>query len=215
LKKKCRSVIYVQEGVPCEKLSTKAYKGCIDAPINIQPFHGHPQKGSENYNHGKEPFLQTGHYATTYRSVIRFDLQAIPKDVSIHEALIQINLYRRPGRHPSEKDIVAYQILKKWTEDQVCWKGPNSSIHWIQMGCSEPGKDRSEKPIGKGLMIEEKHGWISIRLDPNVIQKWIKDPASNHGILIKDEYEKNGSWCHYRSREYYDPGMRPRLILGY
>ena len=126
--------------------------------------------------------------------------------------------------------IRIYPILKSWNEgrgsghstayfDEVTW---NSARHgsdlWDVPGC-KGDMDRTTEPIadyqitgdGKGIEFDG-----TIELPPELVQKWIDNPESNHGLLFeKEDTYPADDYFHFEDDDDEWFMNRPRLIVTY
>ena len=82
---------------------------------------------------------------------------------------------------------------------------------WAKKGCNEPGVDRSADAVGSSAVAKKTGKWMTIPIDAKLVQRWIKDPKSNRGVLLVGS-GKRGT---FHSKTFEDAGMTPRLILGF
>jgi hypothetical protein len=227
-KAKYPAVAILQQGVPCRELGVEKYAGAQDT--YIYSTHSVPDRNSDHINYGGLGYLQVGRYALASRPLVRFDLSKVPADAALAEAALQIYLYGRSDRRGGSPGLVAYPVLKDWgagrglgdlyaknpiLPGEASWLCNRHPEKWAKAGCGEAGVDRAEQPGGQGDFIKEPKGWVTIRLDKALIVGWLKDPASNKGLILQDRKEEDGSCCQYRSSEYEDEAFRPRLILAF
>ena len=223
-------VVTLQNGVPCPGLKITAYKGAADTYMHAT--HRVPDRNSDFVNYGGLTMLMVGTYGQVKRTLVRFELGNMRPASPVKEAYLQLYYYASPGRHPKAPEMVAYDVLKdwgagkamgnRWRTDHVAagdatWLCHQHPTRWSAPGCGAPGKDRSPKPVGTGLPFKAKKGWATLRLDPALVQRWIDKPKTNRGVLVQDPEEgRKGSRCgYYRSGEFEDPQMRPRLVVAF
>lgn len=224
------TVLIVQNGRPCEPLGIRRYAGAHDTYMHAT--HRVPDRNTDFVSYGGLTYLSIGPYGQVMRTLIKFDLSRIPAAGRPKEAYLQIYLCSKPGRFGGRApEIEAFEVLKewgagrgdgsRWRKDPVLpgeasWLCNRRPTKWHVGGCGAPGRDRSEKAVGHGPALKGSKGWATIRLEAKLIRKWIENPASNHGLLLVDKNEgKNAQGsAKYRSSEFEDAVMRPRLILA-
>ena len=224
------AVATLQQGVPCPLLDITGYKGVGDTYMHAT--HRVPDRNTDFVNYGGVTMLQIGTYGQAKRALLRFDLNNVPPGGRLKEAYVQIYYYAAPGRRPSPPEIVAYEVLtdwgagkamgSRWRKDHVAagdatWLCSRHPTKWAAPGCGAAGKDRSTKAVGSGPRPKPPKGWVTIKLDAAMVRKWIGEAKTNHGVVLQDPNEgrKGSGAAYYRSSEFEDPYMRPRLVLAF
>lgn len=235
LKNTFSGVVMLQNGLPCKTLGIANYEGISET--YLFSTHRVGDRNSDYVNHGACSALWIGNYAQTQRALFKFDLRKIPTSSVVQKAFLKVYMFQKgSGRgRPRVNALQAFEVLKAWEggRGQGLWpKGGhrrvprvksgeaswNCSAHptkWNKPGCGGIGTDRADKVLGQGAPPQGKKGWVTIELDKTIVQRWIKDPTSNKGILLKDAKESGGSKSAYRSSEFSDIAFRPRLILAF
>jgi hypothetical protein len=224
MKKAHPAVVVLQQGVECSSLGIKSYDGCADTCYISK--HRVSDRNNDFVNYGSAEYLAVGKYSLHNRALVRFDLKDVPESAKAAQACLQIYMFGK--RRPS--GMLAYEVLKPWgegrgtgsrwikkpvMEGEASWLCHQYPSKWAEGGCSAPGKDRSDNPVGEATPVEGEKGWASITIDPKLVKRWIEKPETNLGLLLTDKTESNGSECRYRSREFEDSGMRPRLVVAF
>jgi hypothetical protein len=162
---------------------------------------------------------------------MHFDLTQISRKAKVKKAYLKLYLFGAV-HSKTGPELEAFEVLKPWAEGRgkgpfprpkipTVVKGEATWVHssypekWAEKGAGKPGVDRGEKSAGRQL---EKSpvlkSWVTIEIDPALVQKWISDPKSNLGIVLKTVNESRHGRGSYRSSEFSDPVFRPKLILG-
>ena len=72
-------------------------------------------------------------------------------------------------------ELQAYEVTTAWAENMATWKAP-----WVK-----PGGDFVETAVGGAAIDKSMVGqWITIDVTP-LVAKWVADPASNHGLMLR------------------------------
>jgi len=223
------TVLILQNGRGCRPLGLSGYQGTTDTYMHST--HRVPDRNTDFVNYGGLIRFQLGRYGQSYRTLIRFDLAGIPAGAEVKEAWLQVYVCAVPGRNGRPPEVAAYDVLKDWGAGrgngsrwvkkpvmggEASWLSHQHPAKWGAPGCSAPGVDRSAEPVGQAPRLKGKKGWVTIPLDAKLVGRWITQPATNHGLLLVDKNEgvKGGGYAHYRSSEFEDVAMRPRLILA-
>ena len=102
-----------------------------------------------------------------------------------------------------------HELTRDWVESEVTWNSYASGQAW-----TTPGGDYSqtiaawaEKPATVAYV------WIEWDITA-VVQAWISDPDSNHGVLIKGNNEYAGFANRFVPSESTDDvSLRPKLVI--
>ena len=138
---------------------------------------------NEDEDHGSQGTLRigTGDDAAT---LLRADLSSIPADHQVLSAHLHLYLASRTGsRFLLSK---TYPVLRDWSEESATWPGL-AGAPWQQAGCAGPDADRAESAVIRQRLVSE-NGWLNLDVT-SLVQGWVADPASNHGMVIVGESE--------------------------
>ncbi len=162
------------------------------------------QWGDEGHNRPGEDgiFLYRDNDKTRYaHSLIRFNLDGqLPEGAGVTRAVLVVNSPKPTAGGVSV--VKGYKILKPWVDGKTWWNNWGS-------GGTEPGY------VDDAVLCIEKVGAVGntfFVLDELGVQKWIDQPDSNHGLLLKSDRSDNG--FHFWADG--DTGANPpKLILEY
>lgn len=141
-------------------------------------------------NHGKDLDLHEYPWSpsSSQRSLIRFDLSALPQGAVITAANLKLRELTTYGRSTT---IAVHRLTQDWTETGVTWAKTNGSANW-----QSAGGDFNPTPTAQNLI-----SW-----DPNTFPKsdtWdllsdVRDfgagKAMNYGWLLKANPEDNSQY---------------------
>ncbi|MBI3830280.1 MAG: DNRLRE domain-containing protein [Planctomycetes bacterium] len=172
-----------------------------------------------NVNQGGEPFNGLGtqiHHHNDSRTLLKFDLSALPKDAKIAGAQLRITLSNQPftGTKADAK-VQAFAVLKEWIESESCWTAAKKGVSWGAPGCDGAGADRAAEPAGSADIAnfpgkDERYRFVAIDLS-DLVKQWVSGQQANHGVLLKFA----GSGCvTFYSNEFQDYPFRPELLLA-
>lgn len=185
-----------QDGV----LPQADYQGTRDSVI---------REASPMANYGSETTLVVDGEAATdgnshdERALVRWDLSVIPADSTVEAATITVQIVNE-----SNDLYPLYPLRRPWAEAEVTWERASDAEAWAAAGADGVG-DRDTTAIGVATGLV---GPLSIELDAEglqVVEQWIADPSSNHGVIIFDTAATNG--LDFYSRDHGTPAARPRL----
>jgi uncharacterized repeat protein (TIGR01451 family) len=120
------------------------------------------------------------------RSLIRFDVSAIPTGTSIDSAVLRVYLvssYDYPGK---SRTITTYRISSSWSELSVTW---NTSPSYAQA-------------YGSASVTHGAWGWYSFSVT-NLVRGWVNGTLTNYGIMLRGpEWSgTDSSWKAFATRE--------------
>jgi YD repeat-containing protein len=115
------------------------------------------------------------------RALLHFDTSSIPRSSTILSS--NLALWFESASSEAPMDIEAYGLEKSFNQ-YATWNSANGSTAW-----TKPGGDRLKPLAGSTNLLPEFLGyWIKVGFTPQV-EQWIRDPSSNHGILLKSSNE--------------------------
>jgi chitodextrinase len=167
-----------------------------------------------------------------YRSLIRFDLSAIPANATIVEAKLEAFSWERDNSTPVV--VGAYRVTKHWVEgsrtfpsQQVgssCWNAARlGELNWSQPGVSaasdgaqndDPNFDRYATPEDTETLTSN-NTWYEWDVT-NAAIEWVQGDWSNEGlVLIAHTEDVTNRRRFYSSEATTDPTRRPTLTITY
>ena len=131
------------------------------------------------------------------RSLIRFNLSAIPTGTSINNAVLRVylvNSYDFPGE---TRTITTYRIASAWSESSVTWNN----------------KPSFSTAYGSAAVTHGAWGWYSFNVT-GLVRGWINGTIPNRGVMLRGpEWSgADSSWRGFYTRE---GPYRPRLAITY
>ncbi|MGA9349080.1 MAG: DNRLRE domain-containing protein, partial [Anaerolineae bacterium] len=191
-----------------------SYDGTTDATITTW-------SGNSFANLGSLVYLQVGETgdADEFRLLVRFELEGwLPASIQVDEAWLELRAYDS-GYDDGPHDAVAHRVIEEWVEgngwdlfadgrDQgVTWTTARPGVDW-----ATPGGDSDPTELDRVTIAANPDGWY--RWDvTEAVRAWVDGTAPNCGLLLEPD---NAPWLHhqFRSSEYSDPNLRPRLIVN-
>lgn len=174
-----------------------------------------------NHNSGGDPLAGLGqqiHHHVDSRTLLRFDLSALPRDARLLGAQLRIVVSDQPytKAEPGAR-IAAHAVLKDWAERGSCWNGAKDRKDaWTKSGCAGPGGDRVEKPEATAAIgpfpkdKTERARFVNLDVT-DLVRRWLNGGAPNHGVLLR--YEGKGC-VKFLSSEFQDYPFRPTLVVA-
>ncbi|OQA43559.1 MAG: Minor extracellular protease vpr precursor [Chloroflexi bacterium ADurb.Bin325] len=159
--------------------------------------------GLQTSNYGTSPVLYVGHNDVN-RTILRFDVSSIDPNYPVEKAVlsVHVNAYSGGG---SPADMQVFELTRAWVENTATWRIP-----WTVRG-----GDFDPTPVAS-LSIErtEIPKFMQFDITP-LVQKWVADPASNNGVIIRLQNQTSVTLYRLGSKEYWDKSQRPSLEVQY
>lgn len=118
--------------------------------------------------------------------LIRFDLGMVPQQATITRATLSLYAARwhEPAPPPGRTLTVSvYEVYRPWVASQATWKLAQTGVPWGQAGCNDTTTDRAAQAASTVLMSAVGQ-WYDIDITA-LVQKWVSNPATNHGLVLK------------------------------
>jgi len=156
---------------------------------------------------------------TSYVSqpLIRFDLSpdacALPDGhLTILSARLELRTADILGT-PRALEAGAYRMLRDWDPAVATWYTATVDSTWEQEGCLGIGIDREEEPESVET-VDKNDGWFEWDIT-NMVQGWIDDPESNHGLILVATPYTQIRYAFVSSDTGYSKTWQPKLIITY
>lgn len=181
------------------------------------------QQGVEGYLGVEDTYLnawdETANYAdSTWLRVrsndivamlLRFDLSLLPRQARIAKATL--GLYVTDRTNNNSVTVGVYNIERSWSVTSATWLQAAEGVPWEEPGCNGPG-DRYLTPEDEQTLsqIGVWYNWDVTWL----AQRWVFDPALNHGVVLKGAANGHVRYD-FPSSEFERTDRRPRLEISY
>jgi hypothetical protein len=175
-----------------------------------------------NSNLGGAENLETFFGEAEYRrSLMRWDISALPGDITISSATVE--LYRYEAGAVNAMQIALYRMTRDWTEgtgwefqpdpsyvpDGATWTLARPGTAW-----TTPGGDFDAAIVDQiTLPTDMANGWVSLDATA-AVRAWVEGGVPNYGLLLRPlsgEY----TYHYYHSRNCGSADLRPRLVVNY
>lgn len=137
-------------------------------------------------------------------ALIRWDLFGIAPGTNVGSASITLNVM-----DPSTQTYPVFGLKRPWSESAVTWNAYDAGKAWEVSG-ARGTLDKNSAVAGS--VTPSLAGKVTITLDRAVVQGWVNDPSTNHGIVIAESANTNGA--DFSSREAADASLRPQLTIN-
>ncbi|MEI5908616.1 DNRLRE domain-containing protein [Bacillus spongiae] len=141
-------------------------------------------------------------------AILKWDTSTIPSKSDVVSASITIDV-----TDASSSSFELYELKRDWSEAQVTWEESKNGSNWEVAG-ADGSSDRGASILG--TITANSTGSHTIELNTtgiSVVQAWIDNPLSNHGIVISHPSHRNG--IDIRSSEATNVSERPKLTIVY
>jgi hypothetical protein len=136
---------------------------------------------SYNYNSYTQIRIGRGDDYGWKRSLVRFDLSAIPPNASIQSATMQLYFYGKFGANIINRTINCHQVLQSWGEAYATWNYRGPGPQWNTPGLAFDNIDAKDTPEDTQNWYNEYPTWKSYNLTA-LTQQWVNNPAQNYGV---------------------------------
>ena len=112
----------------------EGYAGCTDTYID---------SNGPDVNHGQDQLMLVRGRGNT-SSLIQFDVSALPADVVILQAYLQLRASEESTTRPLE--VTCYPVFKGWVAGEATWNNATASAAWEESGCT----GSTDRPVTPG-----------------------------------------------------------------
>lgn len=193
---------------------------------------------ADTNNNGGQEFFQCGttQNGPRMRSVLRFDVTALPTNTMILSAAVVLSVTKLPAEPGAAAPFSLHRLLRSWSEGtnvgilnigqgapaalgDVTWSHANYDTNaWGAPG-GLPGADFAAFESGSAFIYDV--GGSPYTLGPTTeladdVTGWVRVPAANFGwFFICDDEGTRFTAKRFGSRENINPDLRPQLQLTY
>ncbi len=192
-----------------------SYRGTADAVLKNDP-----DPAAANANFGSAPsdtlgsvLLSTAFYER--RLIVRMDLSSITDCSAVFSARLSIRVAPpAPDAITLEARLINLPGWKRWVEGfggsagGVSWSTIDGAVPWTL-----PGGDFFSSVIDEQTVSGDSV--VTFSLSPAFVMEWIRNPASNHGIVIRSSDLSRARYAIVFLRESGIAARRPRLEIVY
>lgn len=192
-----------------------AYRGTADAALKDNP---NPATANANFGTLSADTLGSVLLSTAYyerRLIVRMDISSITDCSSVISARLSISVVPpAPDSLTLRAHLVNMPGWKQWAEG---FGGAANGVSWTTID----GADPWQSPGGDFFIavIDERtvssDSVVTFALSPALVREWIRNPSSNHGIIIRTTDVSRTRRTTVFQREYGNAARRPRLEIAY
>jgi hypothetical protein len=125
-------------------------------------------------------YVRSGFTSFVSRSIVKFNLSAIPAGSKINAAYLQLYYYSAPLGNPAGRTYNAYRLTEDWTELGSTWNSRDTGVPWTIPGGLWTSEDSASSIVP--LTTNEWMGWIVT----DIVKDWIENGQPNNGFIIRD-----------------------------
>jgi RHS repeat-associated protein len=126
------------------------------------------------------------------RTLFRVSVSSIPQDADILSSSIGVRFRHESSSTPV--NIQAFALSREFTTSAT-WNTYDGVHSWSTAGgdyTSQTLPGGGTQPYGQREMLESYVGWwTGIAITP-LVEKWVREPSTNHGVLLKAQNETTG-----------------------
>lgn len=169
-----------------------------------------------NNTGGSETTLGVGLYqdatqTNKIRSLLKFDLSSIPSGTKVIDA--NLNMWLASVWNDTEIAVNLHEATNSWTEIGATWSKRDGVNPWIKGGgdYSSPILGTQNLDVLTDTIANHKWG-----IPVTTVHRWIHDPQTNKGLLLKANDETVKTWKKFiSSDEALSPKKTPLLAVTY
>jgi hypothetical protein len=180
---------------------TKTFSYALDATLESR---------YSNYNFGYEPICYvdgmrgSGGERTT---LLYFNISSLPRYSEVLEATIYLRI-----NDPSKDTFYAYALKKDWVESEATWTQASDYDDWYGGGASSLYDRYAD---GAGTLYAPYTGTAKIYLDPDAVERWLRSPQYNFGVVIASSSRYSSDRIGFYSSDASQSSQRPKLVIEY
>ncbi len=174
------------------------YAGCRDTYIDA---------ALPEANYSADPLLLVRPRNNT-SALVGFDLSALPSDIVVVEAYLQ--MYARAESSVTPLEVTSHLVLRPWQADAVTWLTATQTQAWAAPGCQDP-RDRLDPPNDREIL--HGSGWWQFNVR-SAVQQWVDQRSANHGLLLESSEDTSATY-RFTSTRHADTRTYPVLIVSY
>ncbi|WP_338709179.1 DNRLRE domain-containing protein [Paenibacillus amylolyticus] len=145
------------------------------------------------------------------RSLIQFDTSTIPQGAKVLTA--DLNLWLASVSNNTNVDITLNSVNKAWTEYSASWMYADATNLWSKQGGDFNASQVATTAVGPLTSLAANYKWS---LPANMLEKWINDPTTNKGFMLKSNSETTNSYKKFISGDdTANPDYTPLLSVTY
>jgi|GEM_PF-3336219 len=156
-------------------------------------------------NFASRPVISAGRYdiGYDYLGLLQFTMPRLPVGVKATVKNAALNVYYSDNSRNVSQALTPYEPTAAWNEDLVTW-------------ATRPAL--AATALGSTVVFPNRSGinqWNTFSLNAAVVQRWIQDPTSSHGITLTGDGTPGMTSLEIVSSEVVNPtqDLRPRLVL--
>jgi hypothetical protein len=175
------------------------YAGCMDTYI-VMSTDSTPENATA--------LIVEGYHCSAcidQRTLIRYDLTALDKNVTITKAELMVYSPRQP--RPGPGTVRAFRITKSWMPAEANWFNATQSIRW-----SKAGADFDTAAQATLTYTTQVNVWHTLDVT-NLVKEFVANPETNFGMLLK--LDPAMYTVAYVSSEGATTSQRPKLVITY
>ena len=201
------TTVTVQEGV-------NGYSGTTDVSITNQYAQFTGGNGHTSVTDSQGGVYQIGGTdGYTIETLIRFANLGIPTNANVSAATLTLSV----DSSSNNPTIRGFYVAAPWSVEagtDLGWVHRGTGQNWNTPGALGQGTDVL---AGKSFLLSGIQGtgtqFVTVNLDPAVVQNWINNPSSNNGIILVNE--TTGAVVRINMSEQTNATLRPKLGVTY
>ncbi len=148
------------------------------------------------------------------RSLVQFELSAIPKTATVTSATLSLNFQYNHGAGSLDRVVEVYRVLKPWNEKEATELKPLNGVEWTAP-LMAPGFDFDPEMVDSVLVLGSGQPKDYVDWDvTSLVQKWVANDAENFGAMLRANNEDEcGGEPRFNTKEVGDAAKVPILSV--
>lgn len=173
--------------------------------------------GAPTTNFEAEEGLTQGDYvspSSAYRSLIQFDVSAIPNDATVNSAVLKLQ-NRDVGVNNGDGVVNVYRVTGAWNESQATWNERLTGAAWTAAGGDYAAGSYATATLHPYQTAGAEVYQISVT---TLVQQWVAGTYVNNGMLLISDSENANQFklFAFESTESSVSGaVLPQLVIDY
>jgi hypothetical protein len=185
-------------------------------PVSTTDF----QTGNDTYMYGFAPttphdtatfgYVGGGSSPYKYKSLLKFDLSAIPVGSLVSSATLTLKVQAVSGGNLTDFQI--HKCLKDWVEAQATWNEYSTGNNW-DMGGASAVTDTDAVIEYNGTITAIAGQEVTFDVT-NAVKSWVDGTSSNFGFVLLDAVTSVSTYRTFYSFNAASPTDRPKLSVS-
>jgi hypothetical protein len=141
----------------------------------------------------------------------------VPSSAVVTSAKLRLHVITAVSYNLGDRPVSLFRVTNDWDEALASWLS-RTTVKWTAFG-----GDFDPAPVGSSVQFYDLSGgtWIEYDLPAAMVQLWLDDPATNHGVIVRQvpdddpgsDIDRKQNEARFASSENLDLSIRPQLEI--